>query len=337
MQSSLRYLYNKAIYTVLITSILALQAPGALAQVKPAAGADYPNRSVKFIIAQAPGGNADFIARLVAAKLGEAMGQSFVTDNRPGAGGIPATDATAKASPDGYTMLLTGSSFGLNPGLYPSLPYDPLKDLAPITMPSNAPNMVVVTPSLPVRNIKELVDLARVRPGELNFGSSANGGSTHLAGELLKVMAGISMTHVPYKGAAPALIDLIAGRIQLSFATIPSVMGHVRSGKLRAIAVTSARRSSVAPELPTIIEAGYPGFEIGAWQGIFTTAGTPKPVIDRLNREIIRAMRSPDVLKRLADEGAEPVGNSPEEFAQWLRVEIPKWTQFIKTVGIKVD
>lgn len=337
MQSSCQRLLKIDIFVVLITSFLALPAPGVLAQGKPAASADYPNRSVKFIIAQAPGGNADFIARLVAAKLGEAMGQSFVTDNRPGAGGIPATDATAKASPDGYTVLLTGSSFGLNPGLYPSLPYDPLKDLAPITMPSNAANMVVLSPSLPVRNIKELVDLARARPGELNFGSSANGGATHIAGELLKMMAGINMTHVPYKGAAPAQIDLIAGRIQLSFATIPSVMGHVRSGKLRAIAVTSARRSGAAPELPTMIEAGYPGFEIGAWQGIFTTAGTPKPVVDRLNREIIKAMRSPDVLKRLADEGAEPVGNSPEEFAQWLRVEIPKWTKFIKTVGIKVD
>ncbi len=337
MQLSRKFFRYGIFLSVLNIFVFVLYTPAVFAQAKPAQGSDYPNRPVKFIIAQAPGGNADFIARLVAAKLGEAMGQSFVTDNRPGAGGIPATDATAKASPDGYTVLLTGSSFGLNPGLYTSLPYDPLKDLAPITMPSNAPNMVVLTQSLPARNIKELVDLARARPGELNFGSSANGGAGHLAGELLKMMASINMTHVPYKGAAPALIDLMAGRIQLSFATIPSVMGHVRSGKLRAIAVTSARRSGAAPELPTMIEAGYPGFEIGAWQGIFTTTGTPKPVIDRLNREIIKAMRAPDVLKRLADEGAEPVGNSPEEFAQWLRVEIPKWTQFIKTVGIKVD
>ncbi len=320
--------------TAALCITLALSPSLLLAQGKPPL---YPAKPVRFIIAQSAGGNADFIGRLVASRLSESLKQSFVVENRPGGSGIQATETTVRATPDGYTVLLTGSSFGTNPGLYPNLPYDPLKDLAPITMSSNAPNILVVGTSVPARSVKELVALARARPGELNFGSSGNGGSTHLAGELLNKMAGIEMTHVPYKAAASVLLDVMAGRLHLSFATLPSVIGQIRAGKLHPLAVTSIRRTALVADVPTMIEAGYPGYEMGSWQGIFTTAGSPKPVIDKLNAEVVKAMRSAEVIKRLADEGAEPVANSPEEFAQWLKVEIPRWTKFIKDVGIKVD
>ncbi|HEV7801489.1 MAG TPA: tripartite tricarboxylate transporter substrate binding protein [Burkholderiales bacterium] len=297
---------------------------------------DYPKRPVRLIVAQSPGGNADFVARLLAGELGKRLGQQFVVDNRPGGSGIIAADVTVHAPADGYTLLLVGSSFGTNPSLR-KLPYDPLKDLAPITLASNAPNILVVNPSLPVFAVKDLVALARAKPGQLNYGSSATGGSTHLAGELFDLMAKTRMIHIPYKGAALALTEVMAGQIQLSFASMPSVMAHVRSGKLRAIAVTSAKRSALVPELPTIAESGLPGFETGAWQGIFAPRATPAAIVGLLNRELVAIVQTPEVRKAYAVEGGEPVGNSPEEFARWLHVEIAKWAKVVKAANIRVE
>ena len=310
------------------------------AAIFPAAAAaaeTYPSRPVRLLVAQTAGGSADIVARAVAQKIGEALGQQFVVDNRGGASGIIATEITAKSAPDGYTLLITSSTFGVNPGLYKQLPYDPFKDIAPITLLAAAPNILVVHPSLPVRSVQELTALARAKPGYLNFGSSGNGGSPHLAGELFKLRTGVSMVHVPFKGAPAAQTALIAGEIHLNFSSMPSAIGHVRAGRMRAIAVTGAKRSPATPELPTMMEAGIRDFETSAWQGFFAPAGTPPGIVKVLNREATRAMLSPELKDRLAPEGAEAVGSSPEEFRIWLKQEITKWAAVIKAANVRID
>jgi tripartite-type tricarboxylate transporter receptor subunit TctC len=300
------------------------------------ATSDYPNRPVRFIVAQSPGGNADFVARLIAGKLSERFGQQFVVDNRGGGGGVLAVELTVRAPANGYTLLLVSSAFGTNPSLR-KLSYDPLNDLAPITLASNAPNILVVNNALPVKSVKDLIALAKAKPGEINYGSSGTGGSTHLAGELFDLMAGTKMTHIPYKGAALALVEVMAGQIQLSFASMPSVMSHVRSGKLRAVAVTSLKRSALVPDLPTISESGLNGFETGAWQGIMAPRATPPALVQLLNREIRTIVHLPEVRKQYAIEGGEPIGNSPEEFARFVRADIAKWAKVVKAANIKVE
>ncbi len=298
----------------------------------------YPNRPVRFIVAQAAGGNADFVARMVAAELAKQLGQQFVVDNRSGGGGgVLAADMVAKANPDGYTMLLVGSSFGVNPSIYKKLPYDSERDLAPITLASTASQILVVNPSLPVNTVPDLIKLAQARPGELNFGSSGNGGGPHLAGELFNLMAKTKMTHIPYKGASGSILDLLSGRIQVVFATMPSVMSHLRANKLRGVAVTSLERSALVPELPTISETGLKGFQSGTWQGIFVPRGTPEPVIRLLNREIVAIVKLPDIRKRFEMEGGVPVGNTPQEFALWLHAEIAKWARVVKAANITLE
>jgi tripartite-type tricarboxylate transporter receptor subunit TctC len=298
----------------------------------------YPTRPVRFIVAQSAGGNADFVARMVAAELSKQLGQQFVVDNRGGGGGgVLAAELVARAAPDGYTMLLVGSSFGVNPSLYKKLPYDSERDLAPITLASTASQILVVNPSLPVNTVQDLIKLAQAKPGELNFGSSGNGGGPHLAGELFNLMAKTRMTHVPYKGASGSILDLLSGRIQVVFATMPSVMPHTRAGKLRGVAVTSLERSQLFPDLPTISEAGLKGFQSGTWQGIFVPRGTPEPVIRLLNREIVAIVKLPEVRKRFDSEGGVPVGNSPQEFAVWLKAEIAKWAKVVKAANITLE
>jgi tripartite-type tricarboxylate transporter receptor subunit TctC len=316
---------------------VALSAFASGAHAASAAVGDYPNRPVRLIVAQSAGGNADFVARLIAGELGKRLGQQFVVDNRGGGGGILAAELAVRAPADGYTLLLVGSSFGTNPSLYSKLPYDPLRDLAPITLASNAPNILVVNNALPVKSVRDLVALAKSKPGELNYGSSGTGGSTHLAAALFDLMAGTRMTHIPYKGAAFALTDVMAGHIQLSFASMPSVMTHVRSGRLRGIAVTSAKRSALVPDLPTIDESGLRGFETGTWQGVFAPRATPAPLVQVLNREIAAVVHLPEVKKQYAIEGGEPIGNAPDEFARWLRAEIAKWAKVVKAANIKVE
>jgi tripartite-type tricarboxylate transporter receptor subunit TctC len=305
------------------------------ADLRPGA---YPSRPVRFIVAQAAGGNADFVARMVAAELAKQLGQQFVVDNRSGGGGgVLAADMVAKANPDGYTMLLVGSSFGVNPSIYKKLPYDSERDLAPITLASTATQILVVNPSLPVNTVQDLIRLAQAKPGELNFGSSGNGGGPHLAGELFNLMAKTKMTHIPYKGAAGSILDLLSGRIQVVFATMPSVMSHLRANKLRGVAVTSLERSALVPELPTISEAGLKGFQSGTWQGIFVPRGTPEPIIKLLNREIVAIVKLPEIRKRFELEGGVPVGNTPQEFAVWLKAEIAKWAKVVKAANISLE
>jgi tripartite-type tricarboxylate transporter receptor subunit TctC len=297
---------------------------------------DYPSRPIRLLVAQSPGGNADIVGRAFAARMSERLGQQIVIDNRPGASGIIATETTVRATPDGYTILLVPSSFGVNPSVR-KLPYDQLRDLTLITLLAAAPNVLVVNPSLPIRTVPDLVAMARAKPGQLRFGSSGNLGSPHLAGELFKTMANVDMTHVPYKAASAALIDVVSGQIELSFASMPSALGLARAGKLRSIAVTSLKRSAAVPELPTIAELGYAGFETAAWQGLLGPAKMPDPTLRRLNAEAARAARDPELKQRLLADGAETVGNSPEEFREWATREIAKWAKVVKAIGVKVD
>ena len=319
-------------------AVTVIAAAGGVAAAADARTGAYPTRPVRFIVAQSAGGNADFVARMVAGELAKQLGQQFVVDNRGGGGGgVLAAELVVRAAPDGYTMLLVGSSFGVNPSLYKKLPYDSERDLAPITLASTASQILVVNPSLPVNTVQDLIKLAQAKPGELNFGSSGNGGGPHLAGELFNLMAKTRMTHVPYKGASGSILDLLSGRIQVVFATMPSVMPHTRAGKLRGVAVTSLERSPLFPDLPTISETGLKGFQSGTWQGIFVPRGTPEPVIRLLNREIVAIVKLPEVRKRFDSEGGVPVGNSPQEFAVWLKAEIAKWAKVVKAANITLE
>lgn len=299
--------------------------------------AAYPDRPIRLIVAQSPGGNADIIGRALAEGLGERLGQTVVVDNRGGASGIIAIEMTVRSLPDGYTLLLVASSFGVNPALNRKLPYDQQRDLAPITLVATAPNILVVGPALQIKSVAELIQAAKSRPGQLTFGSSGNLGSPHLAGELFKLMTGVDMVHVPYKGAAASLTDLIAGRISLSFASLPSAIGHVKSGRLRALAVTSEKRFSLTPELPTVAESGLPGFETSAWQGFLAPAKTPRAIINRLNAESAATVNAEKMRGLLAANGAEGVGNSPEAFSAFVQAQIAKWTKVVRAAGIQAE
>ena len=317
--------------TVLAAGIVAGISGAAVAQ-------DYPNKPVRLIVPQSPGGGADILARAVAAKLSVAWGQQVVVDNRAGAAGIIGTETAAKAAPDGYTLLMGAiGANGINPGLYPNLPYDSRKDFAPVTMVASAPLLVVLHPSVPLSSTKELIAFAKSQPGKVNFASAGSGNATHLAGELFKTMASVDLTHVPYKGATPAETDLIGGQVQLMFSSILSALPHVKAGRMKAVAVTSLRRSSLAPELPTVAESGLPGYEMNPWYGVFVPAGTPRPIIDKINRDIVRVLQLPDVKERFATLGAEPVGNTPEQFGAFVDAEITKWTKVIKDSGAKAE
>ena len=310
----------------------------ALLSITPAAAAQaargYPERPIRLLIAQAPGGNADIIARALADGLAERLGQSIVADNRPGASGIIATETTVRAAPDGYTILLVPSSFGVNPAVTRKLPYDQLRDLEPITLVASAPNVLVVGPALPIKSVADLVKAAKANPGKLTYGSSGNLGSPHLAGELFELMTGTDMVHVPYKGAATAMVDLIGGRISLSFASLPSAISHIRGGRLTAIAVTSEKRFPLTPDLPTVSESGLPGFETTAWQGLVAPAKTPAAIIQRLNAEAVQVLNQPVMRERLTQNGAVAVGSTPEELWAFARAQIEKWAKVIKAAGI---
>ena len=299
---------------------------------------DYPVKPLRFIAPNLPGGPTDILARLIGQKLADSMGQPVVVENRAGAGGNIGTEAAAKSPPDGYT-LVTGNNatFGANVSLYRNLGFDPVKDFAPIALVGTQPNILVVNPSLPVTSVKQLIALAKARPRELNYAGSGMGAAAHLAAELFKSMAGVAIVHIPYKSASPALVDLIAGQCQLMFATSLSVMPHIKSQKLRALAVTNAKRSRLLPELPTIAEAGVPGFEATTWHGVLTTGGTPAPIVNKLNTEINRILQMPDVRERLGALGAEIIGGTPKEFADHIQREIPKWAKVIKDAGVRLE
>jgi tripartite-type tricarboxylate transporter receptor subunit TctC len=311
----------------------ALLFPGTLA----AQTDSYPSRPIRIVVAFTAGGTTDIIARLVGKKMTDAWGQPVVIDNRPGAGGNLGSNIVAKAAPDGYTLLIGSvGPLAVNATLYPNMPYDNLKDFAPICLVAEVSNMLVVHPSVPVHSVQDLVELARAKPGTLNYGSTGNGTTGHLSGELLNAQAKIDLVHIPYRGAT-AVTDLLGGQIQLMFATIPSVIQHVRSGSLRAIAVTSSRRSPALPEIPTVAESGYPGFEASSWYGFVAPAGTPDPIIRKLHEMIAKIVNMPDIDEQLSSQGADPVGSSPEEFAQYMRNETEKWAKVVKASGIRLD
>jgi len=322
---------NNTITRVLVAAVLA-----AFSSCPFAAG--YPVRPVRLVVPYVPGGGADIVGRLLAKKLGDALGATIVVDNRPGAGGNLGTDLVAKAAPDGYTLLMGNvGPLTINPSLYAGLPYSPLKDFAPVSLLAVYPNVLVINPSLPANSIGELIACAKAHPRQISYGSAGIGSSTHLAAELLRNMAKIDVVHVPYKGGAQALVDLMAGQIQMYFSSILGALPHVKSGKLRALAVTGAKRSRVAPELPTVAESGFPGYEASNWVGLLVPAATPAPVVERLNREIVRSFRDPEVQEKLSAQGGETETDSPSEFALYMRSEIAKWSRVVKESGAHAE
>ena len=299
----------------------------------PAQG--YPAKPIRVVVPYAPGGATDLTARLVGQKMQEAMKQNVLVDNRPGAGGVIGTDIVAKAAPDGYTVLIAvPAEIAILPHLQ-KMPYNVARDLAPVSLAAVTPLILVVHPSLPVRSVKELIAFARARPGQLTYASAGTGGVQHLSGELLKVTMKLDMAHVPYKGAGPVMPDLIGGHVPMFFSGMPPAMPHVKAGKLRALAVTTTRRSPAAPDVPTMAEAGVPGFDISNWFAYFVPSGTPAEVISRLNSEVNRGLKQPDVREKLANVGAETVGTSPEELAKFVRSETEKFARLVKLSGAK--
>ena len=296
----------------------------------------YPAKAVRVIVSTAAGGSADTLGRLLTQKLTAALGQSFVVENRAGSGGVVGTEVVAKSAPDGYTLLLAYHSHVINPALYPRLPFDTVKSFAPITQVAVQPQMLNVHPSLPARNVKELIALAKAHPGELLYGSAGSGSGGHLANEIFNSMAGIRMTHVPYKGSAPALIDVIAGQTQLMFATLITSLPHVRSGRLRAMGVSSLKRAAILPDVPAIAET-LSGYETVVSYFLLAPAGTPNEIIAKLHAECARALKEADVIERLARDGAEPVGNTPQETARYINDEIDKWGKAVKASGARAD
>jgi tripartite-type tricarboxylate transporter receptor subunit TctC len=298
----------------------------------------WPTKPIKWIVPFAAGGTTDILARTVAEKLSVSLGQPVIIDNRPGAGGGLGAEVTAKSPPDGYTIMGgTISTHAINASLYNNLPYDPVKDFTAITLIARVPNMLVVNPDIPARSVAELITLMKANPGKYTFASSGNGTSQHLSGELFKSMAGVDMQHVPYKGSPPALQDVMGGQVSMTFDNITTALPLARSGKLRALAVTTARRSSVAPDVPTLAESGLPGYEIGSWQGVFAPAGVPPAIVKRLNTEIVKILNMPDVKEKLAALGAEVVANSSEDFTTLVKAEVVKWSDVVKKSGAKVD
>jgi tripartite-type tricarboxylate transporter receptor subunit TctC len=303
----------------------------------PSYAASYPARPVRLVVPFPPGGSNDLVARILAQKLDEIWNQRVIVDNRAGANGVIGTELVAHAAPDGYTLLLVPAAHAINATLLKGrLPYDPIRDFAPVTNIASAPNVLVVHPTVPARTVKELVRLAKSRPGELTYGSAGVGFPSHLAAEMLKSMAHIEMLHVPYKGAGPAMADLVSGHIDLVFPSLPGALPHIRSGRLRALAVTSAKRSSIVPELPTIAET-LPGFEAATWFGIFLPAGAPSDVVAKLNAAIVQVVRQPEVVRALQKQGAEPIGNTPAEFARYVQAEIAKWARVIEDAHVKPE
>jgi tripartite-type tricarboxylate transporter receptor subunit TctC len=311
--------------------LMACIAPLAFAQA-------YPDHTIRLVVPFPAGGTTDILARDVAKKLTDTVGQAVVVDNRPGAGGNIGADIVAKSAPDGYTLLMgTVGTHAINPSLYAKMPYDHVKDFVPVVLVAGVPNVLVVNPSVPVNSVADLIKLAKAKPGTINFASSGSGTSIHLSGELFKTLAGVDITHVPYKGSSPALTDLMGGQVQIMFDNLPSSLALIKSGKLRAVAVTSLKRAPALPDVPTIAESGLPGFEASSWFGILAPAGTPAPIVARLNAEVNKWLQSPEGKEQLLAQGAEVAGGPPEKFVAHIRAETEKWAKVVKASGAKVD
>ncbi len=316
--------------------ILWIVAALTMAPFAPAPAQSYPARTIRLVGPFPPGGSNDLVSRIVARKLDESWGQRVIVDNRPGGNGVIGTQIVARSAPDGYTVLFVPAAHAISAALNSNLPYDPVRDFAPVTNIASAPNVLVVHPSLPAKSVRELIALAKARPGQLTYGSAGVGYPSHLAAEMLNSMAGTRMIHVPYRGAGPAMADLMAGQIQLSFPSLPGALPHLKSGRLRALAVTGTRRSSVLPGLATVGET-LPGYATETWFGLFMPAGTPGDIIAKMNAEIVRIIGMPDVRDQLSAQGADPIGSSPEEFAAYVKAEIEKWARVIKQAGVRAE
>ncbi len=307
-----------------------IPSPGALAQ-------KYPEKAVRIVVPFAAGGGTDIIARIIAQKLADDWGRNVVVDNRPGGGPVIGSELVARSTADGYTLLLTANPHSSNPALVAKLPYDTARDFAAVTMTASAPLLLVVHPTLPVRTVQELIAHAKARPTPLAYATSGNGGPQHLAGELFKYMAGVAMLHVPYKGGAPALTDLLGGQVQLSFASLLTSLPHIRAGRLRALGLTSSQRLETNPDIPTVAEAGVPGFEYLTWYGVFAPGATSRPLVAKIQADMARVLTSPEVKERLARDGVQAVGNRPGEFDAFIKKEIEKVTKLVRMAGIKPD
>ncbi len=297
----------------------------------------YPNKPIRMIVISAPGGSTDILSRAVGRSMTETLGQTIVLDNKPGGGGIIATETTAKAPPDGYTILMSNTSHSVLPSLHAKLPYDPIKDFAPVSLVALTHSLLLVNPALPVKNVKELIDLARAQPGKLNYASGTTGASAHFGAELLKLMAKVNIVQVPYKGTAGQLTALIAGEVQMSFVTMPSALPHIQAGRLRVIAIGSPRRSPTLPDVPTVAESGLPGFDIGAWNGILAPAGTPPALIAKLNAAIVKMTSDPATKEHASSQGAELVSDTPQEFTAYIKAQIARFAQVVKATGMRAD
>ena len=326
-------------YPKTLFALAASAAFGAANAAAPAEGlGKFPDKPIRLVVPIAPGGSTDFLGRLIAAKLGDKIGPAVIVDNRPGAGGNIGTDVVAKAPPDGYTLVVANvSSVAINQSLYRKMPYDPIKDLAPISLLAVFPNVIVVQRSFPAKNVKELIALAKAKPGQLTFGSAGNGSSTHLSPELFKVMAGVQMTHVPYKGGGPALIAVLSGEVSMYFSSVIAAAGHIQSGKLVGLGVTSGKRWPSLPEVPTIAESGLPGYEALNWAGLLAPARTPVPILDWWNKQVVAILNDKDAQAQLATQGAQASPMSREEFARYIRTEAEKWGKVVKASGARVD
>ena len=315
-----------------------LVAGALLAGSLPASAQPYPNRPLRIVVPFPPGGGTDIGTRIVAQKLQEAWGQAVIVENKPGAAGIVGTELTAKSAPDGYTFMMGNiGTHAINVSLYKKLAYDPVRDFAPVSMVADLPLLLLVHPSVPANSVKELIVLAKSQPGKLNFSSSGAGGSMHVAAELFKSMTGVDMVHIPYKGGAPAVADLLSGQVALSFSTVLETIQHVKAGKVRALAVTNDHRSIALPDLPTIAEAGLPGYQSISWLALFAPAGTPKEIVNKVSAESVRILKLPDVKERLLAQGAEPIGSTPEQLAAILAADIAKYAKVIRESGYKPE
>ena len=301
------------------------------------AAENFPSRPVRMIVPYAAGGGADIVGRLIAQRLSEDWRQQVVIDNRAGASGNIGTEIAARAPADGHTLLLIGPNHTVNVSLYSKLAFDPLKDFAPVSLVTSAPYLLVVNAAVPINSVKDLIVLAKARPGKILYGSAGNGTAGHLGMELIKTMAGIDMVHIPYKGSTPVLTDLLAGQVSVAFDNVLSSASHVKAGRLRAIAVSTLKRSSAMPDVPSVAEAGLPGFEVTVWQGILAPAGTPKPIVDMLNAAIVSALKRPDMKERMAAHGAEVIGSTPQAFASFMRSDLVKWAKVVKDSSARLD
>jgi tripartite-type tricarboxylate transporter receptor subunit TctC len=309
----------------------------AIACAHAAIAQPYPNKPIRMIVISAPGGSTDLLSRAVGRSLTETLGQTFVLDNKPGAGGIIATETLARAPNDGYTILMSNTAHSVLPSLHAKLPYDPIKDFAPVSLVALTHSLLLVNPALPVKTVKELIDLARARPGKLNYASGTTGASAHFGAELLKLMAKVNIVQVPYKGTAGQLTALIAGEVQMSFVTMPSALPHINSGRLRVIAIGSPRRSPSLPDVPTVAESGLPGFDIGAWNGILAPAGTPPALIAKLNAAIVKMTNDSATKEHAANQGVELVSDTPQEFTAYIKAQIARFAQVVKATGMRAD